>query len=215
MKHAHITTMIQLSIENSRECSIALSTQEGIFSLENLGFRRESDSEFMPCLTDFLARHSLTIRDVEGWTVGLGPGSFAGIRFALALVKGICTGTGAKARGVASGYAIAKSIGKQGRIAVIHNARCGKLYASLFQVADNVTPVGNSMLFSRTDVWPKTIEADFTCTADADLEGKLPISLVITPQPSAKELLDAPPAYYPWLDTPDIEPIYVRPPVDS
>ncbi len=207
--------MIQLSIENSRECSIALSTQEGIFSLEDLGFRRESDSEFMPCLTDFLAHHSLTIRDVEGWTVGLGPGSFAGIRFALALVKGICTGTGAKARGVASGYAIAKSIGKQGRIAVIHNARCGKLYASLFQVADNVTPVDTPMLFSRADAWPKALEADFTCTADADLEGKLSIPLVITTQPSAKELLDAPPTYYPWLGTPDIEPIYVRPPVNA
>ena len=207
--------MIQISIENSRECSIALSTPEGLFSLENLGFRRESDSEFMPCLTDFLARHSLTIRDIEGWTVGLGPGSFAGIRFALALVKGICTGTEAKARGVASGYAIAKSLGKPGRITVIHNARCGKLFASLFQIADNATPVGEPMLFSRADAWPKALEADFTCSADADLEGKLPIPLVITPQPSAKELLDAPPAFYPWLNTPDIEPIYVRPPVDA
>ena len=203
--------MIQLSIENSRECSIALSTSDGVSSLDNLGFRRESDSEFMPCLTS----HSLTIRDIEGWTVGLGPGSFAGIRFALALVKGICTGTGAKARGVASGYAIAKSLGRQGRIAVIHNARCGKLYGALFQVGKSCVPIGEPMLFPMTEAWPEALAADFTCTADADLDNKLPIPLIITPQPSAKALLDADATSYPWLDTPEIEPIYVRPPVEA
>ena len=207
--------MIQLSIENSRESSIALETPDGRFSLENLGFRRESDSEFMPCLTAFLSSHSLTIRDIEGWTVGLGPGSFAGIRFALALVKGICTGTGAKARGVASGYAIAKSLGKQGRIAVIHNARCGKLFGALFQVGKTCVPVGEPMLFPMSEAWPEALEADFTCTADADLKGKLSVPLIITSQPTATALLDADEANYPWLDVPDIEPIYVRPPVEA
>ena len=207
--------MIQLSIENSRESSIALETPDGRFSLENLGFRRESDSEFMPCLTAFLSSHSLTIRDIEGWTVGLGPGSFAGIRFALALVKGICTGTGAKARGVASGYAIAKSLGKQGRIAVIHNARCGKLFGALFQVGKTCVPVGEAMLFPMSEAWPEAMEADFTCTADADLKGKLSVPLIITSQPTATALLDADEANYPWLDVLDIEPIYVRPPVEA
>lgn len=207
--------MIQLSIENSRECSIALATADGIFSLDNLGFRRDSDSEFMPCLQAFLKEHSLCIRDIEGWTVGLGPGSFAGIRFALALVKGICTGTGAKARGVASGYAIAKSIGKRGRVTVIHNARCGKIFASQFEVGEGCRPVGEPMLFPMAEGWPGCLEAEFTCTADADLEGKLPIPLLIASQPAAKELLDADPVSYPWLDSPDIEPIYVRPPVDG
>lgn len=206
--------MIQVSIENSRECSIALSTAEGRFALDDLGFRRDSDSAFMPCLQEFLQKHSLTIRDIEGWTVGLGPGSFAGIRFALALVKGICTGTGAKARGVASGYAIANSIGKRGRVTVIHNARCGKLFASQFEVGDHCLPIGEPMLFPMAEAWSPALKADFTCTADADLEGKLPIPLIIARQPTAKGLLDADPQCYPWMDTPDIEPIYVRPPVD-
>ena len=47
-----------------------------------------------------------------------------------------------------------------------------------------------------------------------DGKDKLPVPLIITPQPTATALLDADEANYPWLDVPDIEPIYVRPPVE-
>ena len=208
--------MIQLAIENSRECSVALHCNSGRFSLGQLDFHRDSDSAFLPCLTQFLNQHSLSIQDIQGWSVGLGPGSFAGIRFTLALVKGICTGTGAQARGVASGYAIAQASPAQGRIAVVHNARCGKIFVSLFKRDGlSCSPLDTPRLLPMTGPWPDSLLADFYCTADSELLDHLPIPLQLVPHAQALHLLDAPTQAYPWLTTPDLDPIYVRPPVDS
>ena len=57
---------------------------------------------------------------------------------------------------------------------------------------------------------------DFYCTPDNELQemltGILPSKLSIVPHPTAKNLLNAPDSDWPWLVTPDVEPIYVRPP---
>ena len=61
--------------------------------------------------------------------VGTGPGSFAGIRSALAFAQGYAIGSGCEVLGLPSACALAQA-GK--RIAVIGDARRGKLWVALF-----------------------------------------------------------------------------------
>ncbi len=205
--------MIEVAIDCSKSSSIALKCDTGVFCLESLEFGRSSDRDFLPCLDSFLLSHKLTIRDIDGWTIGTGPGSFAGIRFSLALVKGICTVTHAKARGIGSSFAIAKGLDEiptDTTICVLQNARCGMVFASCYRFTGGRCLQTSTPSMMPPDAIPAN--QDIYCTPDAELEGVLPVKLTIVPQPSAKHLLDAPAQDYPWLDTPDVEPIYVRPP---
>lgn len=208
--------MIEIAIDSSQNCSMALACNDGIFQLDNLNFGRDSDSLFLPCLENFLGEHDLDVTKVEAWTVGLGPGSFAGIRFALALVKGICTASGAKARGIPSSFAMAKALNKKGKIAVLQNARCGKLFISLYNSDAACKPEGLPRMVDLNGDWKLTEAVDVYCTPDLELLPQLPEQLqnnVITiPPPKAVFLLGANEERWKWLNRPDLEPLYVRPP---
>ena len=195
--------MIQIAIDGSRGCSIALAKDAVLLaSLDELDFGRNLDVEFLPCLQSFLAEHGFALKDVDGWTVGIGPGSFAGIRFTLALVKGICAVTGAKARGVPSSFAIAVALGKTGSVCVVQDARCGKVYASTYVCGEKCSPAGQPLMLEAGQPLPP---CDFVCSPEG-------IAGETTAQPCAKYLSSASVEDYPWQNTPDIEPVYVRAP---
>lgn len=214
--------MIEVAIDSSQNVSIALALDGVIFSRNNIELGRATDSEFLPCLKEFLNIHTLTINDVEGWTVGLGPGSFAGIRFALALVKGICTATHARARGVNSSYAMARSFVKakknsDGLIGIVQDARCNKAFLSIYHCKAGICrPSCTPAMIDLALDWPDWTECDCYCTPNEDIIKAMPSSIasrVSLIQPAeAFNLLEADESIWPWLDTPDIEPIYVRPP---
>ena len=71
---------------------------------------------------------TLDLEGVERIVVGTGPGSFAGIRSALAFAQGYAIATKCEVFGLPSACALA---GK-GRIAVVGDARQGKIWVALF-----------------------------------------------------------------------------------
>jgi len=209
--------MIQLAIDSSRLVSFALQKDNETFQSPEMDFGRDSDSRFLPALTQFLAEHDLTLQDITHWTVGTGPGSFAGIRFALAMVKGLCTGTGALSRGVPSSYALATQMHQEGRVGVLTDARCAKVFLSIFQCGgtDSV-PAAADTILGLEEPWPVEASCDCYCTCGESFAAQLPLpvqaKLTILSTPDATPLLQAPSSLWPWLATPAAEPIYVRPP---
>ena len=74
----------------------------------------------------------LELEDIERIVVGIGPGSFAGIRSALAFAQGYALGKrGVEVYGLPSPCAIAA--GRRGTLAVVGDARQGKLWIALFK----------------------------------------------------------------------------------
>lgn len=78
--------------------------------------------------------HALTPRDLKALVVGLGPGSFTGLRVGLATIKGLALGAQIPVYGTSSMQALAAS-GDAGPVIVAHDARRGALYAGLY-IAD-------------------------------------------------------------------------------
>ena len=159
----------------------------------------------------------MDVQNVEAWTVGTGPGSFAGIRFVLALVKGICTATRAKCRGVPSGYALACELNADGRVGIVSDARCGKAFVSVFERSGGTCrPVGSPLLVESQSAWPAELDCPVYGTGTPSIAESLQPSLrdrlVTLPPPDAKWLLDADTALWSWRPDTDIEPLYVRPP---
>ena len=79
---------------------------------------------------------SLDLDGVERIVVGTGPGSFAGIRAALAFAQGYALGRPCEVLGLPSPCAVAASLNRVrphlGRLAVIGDARRGKMWIALF-----------------------------------------------------------------------------------
>lgn len=101
-------------------------------------------------LVDLLAPLGKTVRDVEGWAVGLGPGSFTGLRIGLASFKGLAYANRRPIAGVPSLAAMALDAADEvaggappGALLVpLLDARKGEVYAGFYRrTAVGVEPV--------------------------------------------------------------------------
>jgi tRNA threonylcarbamoyladenosine biosynthesis protein TsaB len=90
-------------------------------------------------LTDLLGVEGLALPDVEGYAVGLGPGSFTGLRIGLATWKGLAYGNRRPAAGASSlmamALAAAPEAGEGALLVPLLDARKGEVYAGFYRRA--------------------------------------------------------------------------------
>ncbi|HJW70308.1 MAG TPA: tRNA (adenosine(37)-N6)-threonylcarbamoyltransferase complex dimerization subunit type 1 TsaB, partial [Candidatus Binatia bacterium] len=83
-----------------------------------------------------LARAGLTVRDVEGLAVSIGPGSFTGLRIGLGLAKGLAFAGGVPLATVSTLEALAEvaEAAPGQRVCAALDARKHEVYAALFDI---------------------------------------------------------------------------------
>jgi tRNA threonylcarbamoyladenosine biosynthesis protein TsaB len=84
-----------------------------------------------PEIERLLARHSLKIKDIEGFAAAAGPGSFTGVRVGLAAAKGLAEATGRKVAAVSNLQAVA-SFGTRALRAPVIDARRGDIFGAVY-----------------------------------------------------------------------------------
>jgi len=91
-------------------------------------------SQMLPgVLGELLDRHGVRLADLEGLVVGLGPGSFTGLRIGLATVKGLAYAARLPVGGASSLAAVALE-GPEGRVLLSSAvARAGELYVGRYR----------------------------------------------------------------------------------
>jgi tRNA threonylcarbamoyladenosine biosynthesis protein TsaB len=98
-------------------------------------------SDLLPAaLVDLVKRAGLTLDEVSGFAVGLGPGSFTGLRIGLATVKGLAYARRLGVGGASSLAALALDGPEGVPLAVVAVARRGEIYLGRYRRAgDHVT----------------------------------------------------------------------------
>jgi tRNA threonylcarbamoyladenosine biosynthesis protein TsaB len=167
---------VRLALDSSTlTLSLALLDREGRV-LEHLleGPPRQASALLPGVIGELLARHHLALGDVADFVVGLGPGSFTGLRIGLAAIKGLAYASKRPATGVSSLAALALE---------------GPLDTELFAAA--VVKQGELYLGRYLRTGPRTLQA-------LAPEGWLPVAAfaeALRARPQARMLGPAVPGY--------------------
>ncbi|MDO8433658.1 MAG: tRNA (adenosine(37)-N6)-threonylcarbamoyltransferase complex dimerization subunit type 1 TsaB [Candidatus Binatus sp.] len=129
---------------------LGLDTATGVASLALISHGRVIDkidravashSVSIPAIVDELVGNAgLSISELNAIAVGIGPGSYTGLRIGLSYAKGLVLATGCSLVGVPSFDSIAIAARESGEVApgasicVIFDARRGEVYAALYRV---------------------------------------------------------------------------------
>ena len=124
-----------LSLDTSTQrFSLAISQGEDILGYRNIRLPRVLSSSLMPSIQKILEKSHMAFSELDGFAVGLGPGSFTSLRVGLAAVKGLALATNKPVVGISSLDVLAMGVPvKEAAICTICDARRGFLYACLYQ----------------------------------------------------------------------------------
>ena len=90
-------------------------------------------SKLIPSIDKLLGSHDTDVSKLSAIGVGLGPGSFTGLRIALATAKALCWSANIPLIGFSSLQAIAHQYDVEGEITVMQKSRKNRVYAAGFK----------------------------------------------------------------------------------
>ncbi len=135
-----------LSVDTAtRVCSVAVVENQGLLAELTVNHGHTHSTHLMPMIDQLLSQCRLSVHDLDGFAVTIGPGSFTGLRIGLSTVKGLAFATGKPAAGVSALEVLAHQFSCAGRpICSMIDARKGEVYAAGY-IFRNGAPV---------EVWP-------------------------------------------------------------
>lgn len=118
---------------SSRFLSIAVSEDRDIIREESHLLDRKHSSLLVPKIDKLLKKIHIAINKIDAFVIGLGPGSFTGLRIGVSTVKGFGISLGKPCIGVSSIDAIACNADqRQGLIVPVIDAKRAQVYAAIY-----------------------------------------------------------------------------------
>lgn len=114
--------------------SLALSL-DGLVVDENLQLGIGLSNGIIPAIKSLLQKRNTALQDLDGFCVGIGPGSFTGLRIGLAVAKGFSFALKKPLIGISSLDILAMNAIKYARkICCVVDAKREKVYAAIYEV---------------------------------------------------------------------------------
>jgi tRNA threonylcarbamoyladenosine biosynthesis protein TsaB len=136
-------TLLGFDTSTSASSACVLRADGDAFELnppvERLSARPAHASELMPAVADVMERAGVDYPDLTAIAVGIGPGTFTGLRIGIATARALATAAGLPLRRVSSLAALAAGIDAPLRLPLI-DARRGELFAALHDADGVVWP---------------------------------------------------------------------------
>jgi tRNA threonylcarbamoyladenosine biosynthesis protein TsaB len=119
-------------------------------------------AELPAAVAEVLAQVGFTLKDLQGVAVGIGPGSFTGLRVGLAFAKGLVLALGCALIGIPTFDCLALAAFEQASppegtaICPIVDARKGEVYANLYRVrADRLDNISEPLVIRLQNLFPE------------------------------------------------------------
>ena len=105
-------------------------------------------AQLVPQISDVLSRHQLSKRDIDGFAVVSGPGSFTGLRVGLAGIKALAEVLQKPIAAISLLEAVVRVSGMQGEVVAALNAGRGEVYMAHFHVSGSQTTISHQQLLT-------------------------------------------------------------------
>jgi tRNA threonylcarbamoyladenosine biosynthesis protein TsaB len=190
--------MLNLAIDtSSSKGTAALGNEKVISHAVEFGGQKRHSSTLYPALMQIgLPRLQLT-RII----VGVGPGSFSGIRVSLATAQAIALVQQVPVVGICSAFSVAQQKKEVTRLGVFADAKRGELYCTIFERGELEK---ETFLLKRQEF--EDVASKLTLAVSAD--PLLKVAEIVYPR--AEDYLALPEDFPYWIEGPDLEPIYLR-----
>ena len=115
-------------------------------------------SDLIPEIDKLLSKNSINIKDIDAFCVGLGPGSFTGLRIGLTTMRGLSFALSKPIIGIPSIDAIAINVKEfNDKISVLIDAKQNKLYYRDYIIKNNkIIPKTKILLVTREEFIKKS-----------------------------------------------------------
>jgi len=114
--------------------SVAVIDGDNLVAEHTLNIVQAHSSRLMPAIDTVLKWNDITADDLDGCAVGIGPGSFTGIRIGVATIKSLCYALNKPIVGVSTLEAVAYNLrSTNGIICPLLDARRSEVYGAIFE----------------------------------------------------------------------------------
>ncbi|MBN1870134.1 MAG: tRNA (adenosine(37)-N6)-threonylcarbamoyltransferase complex dimerization subunit type 1 TsaB [Candidatus Omnitrophica bacterium] len=113
--------------------SVAVSKNERILRFRNTKLGRPLDRSIMPSIQSVLSGTGMTVGELDGFAVGLGPGSFTSLRVGLSTIKGMVFALRKPVIGVSSLDLLAMNVRGSAQVCALVDARRNLVYACHYE----------------------------------------------------------------------------------
>ena len=115
--------------------AVALHTEAGAIERRHdpaAGERPGHAAQLLPLAASLLEDAGLTFGDLDRIAVGVGPGTFTGLRIGIATARALAQGADAELVGVSTLRALAAAVDAGGRVLAVLDARRGEAFAAAY-----------------------------------------------------------------------------------
>ncbi|MDP8259393.1 MAG: tRNA (adenosine(37)-N6)-threonylcarbamoyltransferase complex dimerization subunit type 1 TsaB [Candidatus Gygaella obscura] len=162
-----------LGIDTSAECThIVLSKGDKIKAIKfKRQFNHYPDSSFLSKMDKLLKSNSIKLKDLDGFIIGRGPGSFTGLRVGFATVFGVNFVFNKPVIGISSLDFIAWNARNMDfdNICVVQDARRALVYGCIYKIESGRVVKKSSYLLIRPDDFVKMIP-DNSCVLGTGID---------------------------------------------
>jgi len=164
-----------LSIDSATECaSCAVIDENKLLGEISLNHKKQHSVILMPMVDNLLKSLELTIKDIDGFVVSKGPGSFTGLRIGMSMIKGLSQGTNKPFVSVSSLDALAYNMAYTGGIICpILDALRDNVYTALYSFKnDNLIKLTDYMALHIDELIEMLKQYDCSVTFLGDAANK-------------------------------------------
>lgn len=151
---------------SSKHFSLAVVKDGKTLCYRSIVLKKVLSDSIMPAIQGILKKAGLTLAKIDGFAVGLGPGSFTSLRVGLATVKGLAFATGKPVVGIPSLDVLVLNVQGDGHVCAVCDAKRNMVYACLYEKKGTVIKKKSKYLLTNIADVLKRIKGGVTFVGD-------------------------------------------------